>query len=231
MTAALTASGIIAAWETGAGRGPLDRAIAVLWAAAGEADLAALPLAERDRQLLYLRHATFGATLNSVAKCPDCGSQMEIELDVQALAESLAAPKREVFDVEGVQIELRPLNSRDLAAAAYLPETDVTAFIRHQLAGEAVELAPQVLKQIDDLIEEREAAGELNITLSCADCETQWTDQLDVGAHIWREIEAAALRLLGEVGEIAAAFGWAESEILAMSGVRRSAYLNLARSG
>jgi len=35
--------------------------------------------------------------------------------------------------------------------------------------------------------------------------------------------------LLGDVAELAAAFGWSESEVLALSEARRRAYLDLAR--
>ena len=62
-------------------------------------------------------------------------------------------------------------------------------------------------------------------------CGAGWTDILDVLDYLWREVDLAARRLIGEVAEIAAAFGWAERDILALSPVRRRSYLELARGG
>ena len=52
MTEQLTAGSLLSAWEAGVNRRPLDRAIALLWSAGLAADIAGLPLAERDRALL-----------------------------------------------------------------------------------------------------------------------------------------------------------------------------------
>lgn len=231
MTFALTASEIITAWETGTGRAPLDRALSLLWVAGDEADLPALPLAERDRRLLQLRGATFGSGFGSVAICPECGAQMEVEFDVLELAASLPSRDPEALQLAGTQIELRPLNSRDLAAASLLAESEVPVFVREQLARFSGELGEETTRELDALIDAREAEGELNIALTCTDCATSWTEQLDVVDHLWREIESAARRILGEVAEIAAAFSWSEADILSMTPPRRAAYLSLARGG
>lgn len=231
MTGAMTTSNIMTAWETGVGRGPLDRAIALLWAAGERADLADLPLAERDRRLLKLRQATFGTPLVAVTHCPDCETQVEIGLDTTDLAGALAAPETETIDIDGTKVELRALTSRDLAEAADVPEVDIASFVRDRLTSGADDLTPATAARIDTLIEEREAAGELSVLLTCADCGAGWTDQLDVVAHMWTEVEAAAHRIMMDVAEIAAAFGWSEAEILSMSEARRSTYLRIARGG
>lgn len=231
MMSALTASEIITAWEAGSARAPLDRALFLLWVAGDQADLPGLPLSERDRRLLQLRGATFGPGLGSTALCPGCGAQMEVELDVRELAASLPVRQHETLRLGETQVEVRPLNSRDLAAASRLPAENVPLFLRNRIADSSEELADDKLLEIDALIEEREGEGELNITLTCADCATTWVEQLDVVDHLWREVESAALRVLGEVAEVAVAFGWSEADILAMTPARRSAYLTLARGG
>lgn len=228
---ALTASGLVTAWEAGTDRAPLDRALVLLWSAGDRSDLPSLPLAERDRRLLHLRSATFGPALGSVATCPDCGARLEMEFDVRELAASLPHRDREALSLGGSRIELRPLNSSDLAAASRLPEDEVRSFVRAQLVERPEALDDELTGELDTLIEEREAKGELNITLTCADCAATWVEQLDVVDHLWREVESAALRILGEVAEIAAAFSWSEADILAMAPARRAAYLTLARGG
>ena len=135
------------------------------------------------------------------------------------------------FEIGDLTVTLRPLTSRDLAAAAGLDGAEVAGFLRARLTGRPVDMPEEAARQIDALIEEREAAGELACRLTCPDCGADWTEYLDVAAHLWAEIEAAAHRLLHEVAEIAAAFGWSEAEIMAMSEARRAAYLDIARGG
>lgn len=230
MTAALTSQGIVKAWEAGAGLSPLDRAIALLWIADGDASTADLPLAERDRRLLALREATFGRQFAAVAGCPECGERTEVTLDTADLAPLLVAPGTADVEIGNLTVTLRPLTSRDLAAAAGLAGAEVAGFLRNRLTGRPADLPEDTARQIDALIEEREAKGELSCRLTCADCGADWTEHFDVAAHLWAEVEAAAHRLLCEVAEIAAAFGWSEADIMAMSEARRAAYLDIARS-
>ena len=227
MTGALTSEAIVRAWEAGARRSPLDRAMAVLWAAE-DGDAADLPLAERDRRLLAVREATFGSHLTSVARCPDCGELVEVTLAAGELARLLVSPGVDEVEVGGRAVSVRPLTSRDLAAAAGALEAEVPGILRARLTG-AVELPPEEAGRIDALIEEREAAGELTCGLACVECGTEWSEHLDVAAHVWAEVDAAGRRLLREVAEVAAAFGWSEAAIMAMSETRRAAYLDIAR--
>lgn len=231
MTQGLTASGIVSAWQVGLGRRPLDRAIALLWSAGLAGDIASLPLEDRDRHLLALRQATFGGTLSAVTRCPQCELELELDLETAALAEALVLPAAETLEEDDRAIALRPLNSRDLAAAAALPESDVPGLLRQRLTGQDQDLPARLRTRVDRLIEERAAASEINIALTCADCAANWSESLDVAAHVWAEIETAAHRIMAEVAEIATAFGWSEKDILTMHSARRRAYLNLARGG
>jgi hypothetical protein len=213
----MTSSDLLAAWEAGAARRPLDRALAVLWAAAaGGDDPAGLPLAERDRRLLVVRAETFGTAMGARATCPGCGLELEMELDARVLAGSLDT------DDSG---SLRPLTSRDLAAAA--AAGDAAAAVRARIAGP--DLDPDAAAAADRAITEAAERAELSTRLTCADCGAEWTETLDVPAFVWAEVEAAAVGLLTDVAELAAAYGWAERDILAMSPARRSAYLARAR--
>jgi hypothetical protein len=69
--------------------------------------------------------------------------------------------------------------------------------------------------------------AELRVQLQCPDCETGWTTDVDPAAFVWRELEEHAQAALLEVASLAAAFGWSEAEVLAMSRERRRAYLEL----
>ncbi len=230
MTPGLSASAIVMAWEAAEPRGPLDRALVLLWAAGEAEDPAALPLAERDRRLLELRHATFGEALPCVTECPDCGVALELELSARELGAALTAPQTETVEGDGARIELRLLDSRDIATAASLPEDEVTAFLRVR-ACDIDALPPDLVSEIDARIEARETAGELSFALECAACGAAWRESLDVPGHLWTEVALAARRIMSEVAEIARAYGWRERDILAMSEARRRVYLTLARGG
>ena len=48
-----------------------------------------MPLGVRDDQLLQLRQRLFGATLESVVRCPRCGESLEIKVDAHELQADL----------------------------------------------------------------------------------------------------------------------------------------------
>lgn len=226
MRSRLTASGILSAWEIGAARRPLDRALAILWAAGAcrVGDAADLDLGERDRRLLEIRAETFGPSIPARATCPDCAAELEMDLDAQGLAETLPVPAR---PAAAPTDEPRPLTSRDLAAVSMVPPEDVAETLRRRLCGRVVEGGDP--KALDRRIEAMARAAELTTRITCAQCGTIWSETLDVAAHVWADVETAALGLLGDVAEIASAYGWSERDILSLSPMRRRAYLARAR--
>jgi hypothetical protein len=86
-------------------------------------------------------------------------------------------------------------------------------------AGETVEAR---LAQLD-------AALEFGLDFECPACAHKWRSVFDIAGYFWTEIADAAKRLMGEVHELAQAYGWNEREILALSPRRRRAYLGLVR--
>ena len=63
--------------------------------------------------------------------------------------------------------------------------------------------------------------ADIHLALNCPSCEHKWEAPFDIVAFLWREISAAARRLLREVHTLASAYGWTETEILALSPARR----------
>lgn len=216
----LAETGILLAWETGAERRPLDRALTVLWAAgAGGDDPASLPFVERDRRLLAIRAETFGSAMAARALCPGCGAELEMELDSLALSEALPGDD----DAQSAQARI---NSRDLAAVADLPAEEIAAALRARLAPAAF---GEEAERIERAIEAQAQSAELSTRITCADCGASWTETLDVAGYVWAEVERAAMALLNEIAELAAAFGCSEAEILSLSPARRRIYLSMAR--
>jgi hypothetical protein len=233
MAGTLQGAALLEAWETGSARGAIDRPLAMLWAAGtGGADPASLPLGERDRRLLALHAATFGDRMECLSACPFCGASVEIATSAGALADTLPDETAETMTAGGdAVVTLRPLDSRDLAAAAAckMSEEARALLIERALCGVAVADVAQQSALIER-IEARAEAAELALAMRCPDCGGNWSEVLDVGSFLWAEAEAAALRLMAEIGEIARAFHWSEGEILGMGPQRRAAYLMLARS-
>jgi hypothetical protein len=67
------------------------------------------------------------------------------------------------------------------------------------------------------------------LDVRCPECGVYWECELDVAEFVWVEIEAEALRVLRDVHTLASACGWHEADILAMSPLRRRAYLELVQ--
>ncbi|WP_132461797.1 hypothetical protein [Rhodovulum marinum] len=220
---------MLAAWEAGARRGSLDRALTLLWAGGQGEGAADLALVERDRRLLHLRRATFGPVLDCVATCPGCGASVEVTLDAAALADALGSAAPMTVAIGGREIALRPLTSRDIAATEGVAPEALPGFLRARLAPGAEPLDGTDAGVLEAEIEAQAAAAEARCRMACPDCGAAWRESFDIAAHLWAEVEAAALRLLSEVADLARAYGWSEAEVLALSPARRAVYLALAR--
>src|SRR5262245_19161039 len=116
----LSAADIVRVWECGAAQHPLDRALTILAAAdpgVGRAALGDLPLGERNRRLLAVRQSTFGATLAALVTCEQCGARVEIAMPASTIDVSPSTTALPLSDDAAPRRPLRPLTSRDLAAA------------------------------------------------------------------------------------------------------------------
>jgi hypothetical protein len=231
---------LLAAWERCSGESPPTRALTLLRAgcpALGEADAANLPLTVRDRALIALHGRSFGPELSAFAVCPSCGEQLEFALAVPHVAAVLQAADVDcVLAQDGVTLRLRQASTRDIADAAGVADV---ASAREMLLARCIEVVdgegrsvalPEALRQSAfERLEAMHEAAEVSVGLVCSGCEVRQTIYVDVTSFLWDEIRPAAQRLLGEVHELAWAYGWAESAILAMSPMRRRAYLEHVR--
>jgi hypothetical protein len=221
---------VLTLWERGAAAAPIERALLL----AGEArpDLGAqqcwaLPLGQRDQAIAALRTRLFGPAAELVARCPHCGTEMEVVVAdvVRLFEEASASPPHP--QLQG--LNLRAVTSEDLVAAetAAAQGGDLRAAIIERVAtvadGKAVpELDPSAL---DAALESLDAAAELRFELTCSDCGSRWIALLDIADCTWRDLARAAGRIADEVAALASAYGWREADTLAMSRTRRALYL------
>jgi hypothetical protein len=91
------------------------------------------------------------------------------------------------------------------------------------------ELPANVRAALASAMADADPLAEVLLGVSCPACGAAFVADVDVGAFVWAELQAAARRLLREVDILARAYGWTEAEVLALDDRRRAAYLELAR--
>ena len=240
----LSATDVLAVWERGRGKRPVERALELLSAAFPEKsreELERSPIGLRDTALLALREATLGPHLEAVVQCPGCSENLELSLaasDFRLESNSGAEfPTEALLQLGEYKLRLRPPNSVDLMAAraGNLEEGSEALFRRclisatrngaptDELTGEIVKAAGEKLTAVDP-------QTNVQLRVSCALCGHAWAVLFDIASFFWTEIEACAVRLLGEIHSLASAYGWTEREILALSPRRRQVYLEAVRS-
>src|SRR5262249_26139255 len=95
-------------------------------------------------------------------------------------------------------------------------------------SGPAGELPAEIRASVARAMAEADPLAEVLADIVCPSCEGAFVADVDLGAFVWAELRVRALRLLREVDALARAYGWSESEVLALSARRRAAYLELA---
>jgi hypothetical protein len=241
MASGLTAAALLDVWERGLTRRPLECALDLMAAAHPETppgEWAALPIGQRDAQLMALRESLFGSRLVCLAVCPQCGEKLEISLDLeQFITLSVEAdpsnPNR--LSTDGCEIEFRLPNSRDMLSIADQPDPSRA---RRALFERCVQQAsrgtqPIASADVPDTLVDAVASqmalldprADIQIALSCPACDQQWSAPFDIVSYLWSEINTWAIRILREVHQLASAYGWREADILSLSPLRRQFYL------
>ena len=243
----LTSEGLLRVWDAGVGRHPVDRALTILAAAYPDVSwerLMQLTVGRRDAALLDVREATFGPMLPGVVVCPACRERLELALNTTVIRAGDYRPPDEPdeqpdagFVAEGYAIRFRPPDSRDLAALAVCPDpaTGRAELARRCLLAvehdgvrcEQDDLPEAIIEELARQMQALDPQAEVLFDLTCPACDHRWQAIFDVVSFFWSEIAAGAKRLLREVHVLARAYGWRETEILAMSAARRRSYLEL----
>ncbi len=237
----LTARTALEAWEKGQRVDPQGRALALLSAVLPEVAPSRLPkltLGQRDALLIRLRERTFGIVTKGFVQCPQCRSKLEFPLDLRNYDVAGTLRRRlepSVFSYDGYEVRFRLPDSEDLAAVAFAPEVEGArgllisrCVLGARRKGEAVspwELPEAVLERLGQHMEGLDPLAYIPLNIDCPRCSHQWTVLFDIATLLWQEISVSAERLLREVHALAFAYGWGESEILAMSEARRKFYL------
>jgi hypothetical protein len=226
----MDAEALLVCWERGKRRHPLDRALLLHAVAAPGEDpdaLADRPLGERNAALLRLRQRLFGDELKSSVDCPECGERLEFALSAAALLAPFDARGTDAAEI--CMAGLRLPTTRDLASIAAEPDEANAArrlLERLRVGSESDTGGDLDHDRLLQALDEADPCMDLAIDLMCPACAHKWSAAFDAPGFLWEEIEACARRLLDEVHVLACSYGWDEAEILALSDVRRRAYLD-----
>ena len=237
----LSPHAIVRVWEAGLAAEPLERALLMLGVACPDLaadEIQSLPVGARDARLFRVHEDTFGSTLQAHAQCVACGDRVEFALEAGALLQQPVDPPASppLLEAGPFQIRYRLITTRDLLAARTIGATDrgtalarssVQQATRDGVAIDATDVPDAVLLRLGDAIADADPNAAVTLQLACPACGTKWEASFDIVSFLWRKVAVEAQRLITQVHLLARAYGWRETDVFAMSAVRRRAYLNL----
>ncbi len=240
----LSEQDILSIWEYGLRQHPVERALTVLAVAnpsLSRATLLASSVGQRDAALLTIREQVFGASFASYAECPQCRAALEFAFsanDIRAgAAPTMSDGQVLTFEHDGYTIQARLPGSADqlaivacsdvASARALLLQRCIMSSAYQDAAIGVNELPENVIAALGETMVECDPQAEIRLKLVCPSCEHSWFAVFDILTFLWQEITTHARRSLRDVHILASAYGWSESEILALSGIRRRFYLEM----
>jgi len=130
---------------------------------------------------------------------------------------------------KGRQYRLRAVTTDDLLAILGEPETGAAADL---LLARCLEVSPAAGQRTPPAATQQRfgqlnAASELSCSVDCPGCSSRELLDLDMARFLWKEVRNAARTLLGEIHQLASAYGWSDRAIAAMGPGRRAAYLGM----
>ena len=233
---------LLLAWEKGFHQSLIYKGLyllQLLYPHANLEELMAFSIGRRDVNLLYLRSLLFGNQLENTAHCPECGQKTEWTMPLKQLylqpLETQEDKEEFTLEQEGKPIAFRLPNNQDLLE---LSTENPSAWTTERLLQKCILQQEGIIRQVEDFsdifkqqiiekIAELDPQADINIGLSCPECEYQWSLNFNILTYLWTELEDYVYRLLQDIGRLAMNFGWSENSILEMSRFRRNLYLQM----
>ena len=216
------------AWQPGLRAGPRARAATVRAAVTGwPLDAAdATELGERDAILAAALQRLAGTPVWACVRCSACGERLDVALGPELLPVA-PAPVELTAPVGDGRIAFRLPATADLRLLSRAGDDPGSGrwLLLRALLPDGVELTEGIARAVETAMEEASPGAAVTVAVTCPQCGSSTEAGLDVPALLWRHVESTATALLAQVHTLAAAYGWAEAEILALSPARRAAYL------
>ena len=237
-----TNADLLNVWDKGERASQAERALLLLQTVRPEPgeQLAGMPLGWVTVQLLKIRAAMMGPTLVCLANCTKCDTIVECEIEIEQLTAMAKGNEAGgggplVIRHAGYVIEYRLPTCADLLALRGDPRAAALTLAgrligRATRSGGAIppaDLPAEFNAALESAVLENDPLAHLELGLECPSCGLRWTEALPVIDFVWSELTILAQRVLHDVARLAYAFGWRESDILAMTDQRRKRYLEL----
>jgi len=226
---------LLALWEAAWPLPPLRRAQCLAQAAGAAPDAS---LGACNAALLRLRAGLAGPALQLLARCPECAAELEFEIDTRALPVAGAADGLHELQSGDTRVRFRAPTAEDLAALAGFGDAATAAralfercIVDASASGRSLapaELNADMQRAVAQALDLADPLAALAFDLACPACERAFTAPLDLAAVTHAELRHCAEAVLADVAALAGAYGWREGDVLALSPLRRAAYLQLA---
>lgn len=216
---------VLSLWVPGA-RAPAQQRLATLLAAAGDVDVDAVTLGQRQQQLLALHRALVGGPIEAQVSCSACATTNEFNVPADAIAAAPSSPAGATVEiVEGESSwRFRVPVMRDLAPMA--EPMAATILDRCRVAG-PLEVPASVAAAAGAAFEAIDPAANIVVTIACAGCGTGIAATVDIADFVARDLDLLADSLMRDIDVLAGAYGWDEATILALPAARRRRYIEL----
>ncbi len=197
--------------------------------------LADMSIGQRDACLLSLRESLFGPRVTGMVTCRACQEQIEADFDIRQVRASRPTSAPLSVSESGYQVNFRLPGTGDIASSIRDGDVEATrralferCVVSAYHEGREVPPAsvpPQVVDAVEARMGEADPQADIRLALTCSECSLEWEATFDIVTFLWTEVDGWARRTLFEVHLLASAYGWRESDILALSAPRRRFYL------
>lgn len=225
--ASLSAARLLALWEPSSAA-PAHQRLEPLVAAlfAGEA-VERDTLGGRNRRLLALHADLNDAPIEARLRCGRCGTDNAFAVPA---AEILACPvpdpaARAIVRSGNRRLAFRLPRMEDLKAAAGDPDDALALIVARCRIGGTGSVPAAVVARLAARFEALDPAARILVDLACAECAAPLRASVDLAEFVAADIDRLIDRLQREIHVIARAYGWTESEILAVPAGRRRRYV------
>ncbi|VVN83497.1 hypothetical protein [Pseudomonas fluorescens] len=201
-----------------------------------------LPVGRRDAHLLDLYGALLGPQLTAMTCCGHCAERLELNLNTADLRlddPPCEAPELQL-EWQDYCLRFRLPDSLDLAVLAQLLDIEqarqllVRRCVLEAVKGTqpvSLETLPQgLLQALSEAMSQADPQALIELDMCCPACEERWSEAFDIGSYLLESLDHWAHRTLDQVHLLAAAYGWSEAQILALSPQRRARYLQRLQS-
>jgi hypothetical protein len=182
-------------------------------------------VARRLDGLVAIRLAQGAAEERVGLRCPACGAQFEIGVDLDA-CRTKDLPLAVEFDAGGQVLRARCPTGHD--HARWQANQVSRARIAMDLLGATEEPADEVVEALEAALAESDPAREPAFDVTCPACTRMTSHSIDLESHLLHAFATEQREWMCEIAALARAYHWPEAEIARMPAWRRRFYLATA---